>query len=93
MAGGGWRVAGRLAAIPAGYLLASLAAAALARFLPMAAVEAASVGLTSFFALYAALLLWAFGTADLRRLWLWWLAAGAVLAALVAWSIATGGRA
>ncbi|WP_454882927.1 hypothetical protein [Sphingomonas oryzagri] len=84
--------AGRLAAIPAGYVLTSLVTAALVRILPMHAVDAVSVGFMVFFAIYAGLILWAFGTRRPARMWIWWITASALLAAFVGWSIVSGGR-
>lgn len=84
---------GKLAAIPAGYLLASIVTAALVRVVPVSPVEAVSIGFMSFFAIYAGLLLWAFGTQRPARMWLIWAAIAVVLGSGVAWSIASGGRA
>ena len=85
--------AGRIAAIPGGYLLASLVSACLARLLPMARVEAATVGMMVSFGIFAVLLLWAFSTRSVLRLWLWWGGAALLLGAVLALSIAQGGRA
>ena len=83
---------GRLAAIPAGYALTSLVTAALVRVLPMRPIDAVSIGFMSFFAIYAALILWAFGTARPGRMWIWWGAVSVLLAGFIGWSIMSGGR-
>ncbi|MXO64304.1 hypothetical protein [Altericroceibacterium endophyticum] len=89
----GWNIAARLvAAIPANYLVTSLATACLARMLPMPPAEA-SVAATLFsFALFAVIALTAFGLASLTRLWVWMLGAGLVLGAGLWLSLITGGR-
>lgn len=84
--------AGRLAAIPAGYVLASLLTAALVRILPGRAVDAVSIAFMAFFGIYAVLILWAFGTRRPARMWLWWIVAAVLLGVFVAWSIMNGGR-
>ena len=86
-------LAARLAAIPGGYALASLIAAALVRIVPTTPVEAVSIGLMAIFAIYAALLVWAFATRRVARMWLIWAGSALVLGGFVAWSIASGGRA
>jgi hypothetical protein len=91
--GGKLAFAGRIAAIPGGYVLVSLASACLARLLPMARVEAVTVGMLVFFGLYAALLAWAFSARSVLRLWLWLGGAGVVLGAVLALSLLYGGRA
>lgn len=90
---GGWPLAGRLAAIPGGYVLASLAVACLARLLPIARVEAVTTAMLVFFALYAVLLMWAFAARSVLRLWLWMGAASLVLGVILTVSILFGGRA
>ncbi|MEE4451684.1 hypothetical protein [Novosphingobium resinovorum] len=90
-------VAARIvAAIPANYLLTSLATACLARLLwrgfgvdPANASTAAT--LTSF-ALFAVLALVAFAMRSAARLWLWMVASGAVLGGALWLSLASGGR-
>ncbi|MES2054536.1 MAG: hypothetical protein V4564_01235 [Pseudomonadota bacterium] len=89
----GWPLAGRLAAIPGGYVLASLAVACLARLLPIARVEAVTIAMLAFFALYAVLLIWAFAARSVLRLWLWMGGASLVLGVTLAVSILLGGRA
>ncbi|RIA36610.1 hypothetical protein DFR49_3893 [Hephaestia caeni] len=88
-----WGVAVRvLAAIPANYLLTSLATACLARVLAMPPAEA-SVAATLFsFALFAMLALTAFAMRSIVRLWLWMIGAGIVLGGGLWLSLATGGR-
>lgn len=72
--------ASRLATIPAGYALTSLVTAVLVRIVPVRAVEAVSIAFLSFFAIYAALIIWAYGTKHVGRLWIIWVAAAALLA-------------
>lgn len=88
-----WNVAARaLAAIPANYVLTSLAIACLARLLPMRPEEA-SVAATLFsFALFAVLALTAFAVRSVARLWLAMAGAGLLLGGGLWLSIATGGR-
>lgn len=88
-----WNVAARaLAAIPANYVLTSLAIACLARLLPMRPEEA-SVAATLFsFALFAVLALTAFVVRSVARLWLGMIAAGLLLGGGLWLSIAAGGR-
>ncbi|QKR98376.1 iron transporter [Sphingomonas sp. CL5.1] len=71
---------GRLAAIPAGYALTSLITAVLVRVMPVRAVEAVSIAFLSFFAIYATMIVWAFGTRRIGRLWIIWGVAAALLA-------------
>lgn len=95
MAQGGGRLAlaGRIAAIPGGYVLASLASACLARLLPTTRVEAASAGMVLSFGIFAALLIWAFSARSVLRLWLWTGGSIALLGILLTLSILHGGRA
>ncbi len=88
-----WGVAARvLAAIPANYLLTSLATACLARVLAMPPAEA-SVAATLFsFALFALLALAAFAMRSVVRLWLWMTGVGILLGGGLWLSLATGGR-
>lgn len=85
-------MAGRLAMLPGGYILASIATAALARMLPMRPVESTATGMMLFFPLYAILLMWAFATHNLLRMWLWLIGGGLVASLLIAWSINASGR-
>lgn len=88
-----WNVAARvLAAIPANYLLTSLAVACLARLLPMRPEEASVAATILSFALFAAIALTAFATRSVVRLWLWMAGAGLILGGGLWLSIATGGR-
>jgi len=95
MAQGGGRLAlaGRIAAIPGGYVLTSLASACLARLLPTTRVEAASAGMVLSFGIFAALLIWAFSARSVLRLWLWMGGSAALLGIVLALSILHGGRA
>jgi len=88
-----WNVAARVvAAIPANYVLTSLATACVARLLPASPAEA-SVAATLFsFALFAIIALTAFGMRSLARLWLWMAVATAVLGGGLWLSIEAGGR-
>jgi hypothetical protein len=79
----------RLATIPAGYALTSLISAAMVRIVPVSRVEAVSIGFVSFFAIYATLILWAYGTRRIERLWIVWAFAGALLASYLYLSSAT----
>ncbi|MFT4054949.1 MAG: hypothetical protein QM681_10615 [Novosphingobium sp.] len=89
-------IARLLAAIPANYLLTSIAAACLARLLwrglgidPANASVAATL---ASFALFATLALVAFGVRSVGKLWLW-LAGSGLLLGLALWaSLAMGGR-
>lgn len=90
-------VASRLAAaIPANYLLTSLATAALARLLWRGlGVDPANASVTAMlasFALFAVLALTAFGVRSIARLWLWMVGAGVVLGVGLWFSLASGGR-
>lgn len=88
-----WNVAARtLAAIPANYVLTSLAIGCLARLLPTRPEEA-SVAATLFsFALFAVLALAAFAVRSVARLWLVMAGTGLILGGGLWLSIATGGR-
>lgn len=86
-------MAARLVAIPAAYALASLACAVLARLLPVARPEAATWGILPFFALLALLVMAAFATRNIIRLWLWWGGGAAILGVVLALSLQASGRA
>ncbi|SEI75587.1 hypothetical protein SAMN05428950_101123 [Sphingomonas sp. OV641] len=82
-----------VAAVPLGYAVASLWAAALARLLPMARSEATVTGTLVALLLCALFAMYAYGARSGWRA-LWVLAvAGGVAGGLVWWSIATMGRA
>lgn len=88
-----WNVAARaLAAIPANYVLTSLAVACLARLLPMRPEEASVAATILSFALFATIALTAFAARSVVRLWLWMAGAGLVLGGGLWLSIAAGGR-
>lgn len=88
-----WNVAARvLAAIPANYLLTSLATAWLARVLPGPRHEASVAATLIAFALFATLVLTAFAVRSVGRLWLAMAAAAAILGVLLWLSLASGGR-
>lgn len=81
-----------IVAIAGGYILASLIAAVLARLIPGDRAEAALAGTITSFAVFPLVVMYVFA---IRRSWiaLVTLAAAALaLWALVAWSIAAGGR-
>lgn len=81
-----WDIAVRSAlAVIGGYVFSSLVAAAIARFLPGDRANAALTGTMISFAVFPAIVMWAFGA---RRTWL----AAAVFGALVAWAIVMGGQ-
>ena len=89
----GWNIAARVvAAIPANYLLTSLATACLARLLPMPASEATIAATLLSFVLLAVIALTAFSVRSVRALWLWMLRAGIVLGSSLWLSITMGGR-
>jgi len=68
----GLQVASRaLVALVGGYLAAALYTAAMARFLPIARVEAVMTGMLSSFAIYACVAVMAFAVATATRAWLW----------------------
>ncbi|RIV80922.1 hypothetical protein D2V17_18660 [Aurantiacibacter xanthus] len=91
--GNGWGIAARVvAAIPANYLLTSLATACLARLLPMPTAEATLTATLLSFALLAVIALIAFAVRSVRALWLWMLVAGGVMAGTLWLSIVLGGR-
>ena len=82
-----------LAAMPGGYLVASLWAMALARILPGGPEGASFAATLVSFALCAGAAMWAFAArSGWRALWTI-LAAAAVAAAIAAWSIHLTGRA
>jgi hypothetical protein len=90
-------IAARLiAAIPANYLLTSVATACIARLLwqglgvdPANASVAATL---ASFALFAVLALVAFGARSVVRLWLWLAGSGLLLGAALWFSLSMGGR-
>lgn len=88
-----WDIALRSAlAVIGGYIFSSLVAAAIARFLPGDRANAALTGTMTSFAVFPAIVMWAFGA---RRAWLAAAvlsAMSAVLGVLIAWSIAGGGQ-
>lgn len=88
-----WDVALRSAlAVIGGYVFSSLVAATIARFLPGDRANAALTGTMISFAVFPVIVMWAFAA---RRAWLAAVmlgAACALLGALVAWSISTGGQ-
>lgn len=89
----GWNIAARIvAAVPANYLLTSLATACLARLLPMPAPEATIAATLLSFALFAVIALTAFGVRSVASLWLWMSGAGVVLGGILWLSIMAGGR-
>lgn len=88
-----WNVATRvLAAVPANYLLTSLATACLARVLAPSPAEASVAATLLSFALFAALALIAFAMQSVIRLWLCMIGAGLVLGGGLWLSLAAGGR-
>lgn len=88
-----WNVGARvLAAIPANYALTSLAAAWIARMLPMPSAEASVAATLLSFAIFAGIALTAFAVRSLARLWLWMAGAGLVLGACLWLSFAGGGQ-
>lgn len=95
--GSAWRTRGDwtlrvLSALPLGYTVASLWAAALARLLPVDRAEAAIWATLAAFVICAAAAIWAFAARSGWRA-TWTLALLGALPALVAWtSIAAGGR-
>jgi hypothetical protein len=94
---GRWNVASRIvAAVPANYLVTSLATACLARLLAHGlAVNPAEASVTATllsFALFATIALFAFGLRSVSRLWLWLAVSGGVLGAALWLSLGMGGR-
>jgi hypothetical protein len=85
--------AGRIAAIPFGYILTSIIAGCLARVLPASRIEATVTAMLLSFALYAILLMWAFAAHNVLRLWLWIGGLTIVFGSFLTYSIMTGGRA
>ncbi|MDT9599934.1 hypothetical protein [Sphingosinicella rhizophila] len=83
-------MAARVAVIPYGYALAALASALMARILPTTRADAATAGMIVSFAIYAAILLWAFAARGALRLWLWLGGVGLLVGLLLAWSLLAG---
>lgn len=77
-------------AVLGGYAIAALAAACLARFLPLQAAQASVTGQLASFAAYAALVIYAFSVRSVPRLALHFAFLGAVLA-LALWLSFGGG--
>lgn len=94
----GWaNLASRLlAAIPANYLLTSLATASLARLmahgLGLPPVEASESATLLSFAIFAVLAIVVFSVRSIGRLWIWLALAGAVMGGWLYLSLATGVR-
>lgn len=88
----GLAMAARIAAIPGGYVLASLVCACLARMLPADRVEAVVVSMLLSFALYAVILLWVFAARSVLRLWLWMGGGCALSGLMLAVSLWSEGR-
>lgn len=86
-------MAARLAAVPSAPLLASLASAAFARFLPASRVEAATAGMLVSFLLCALIVMGAFAVRSILRFWLWAGGAALLLGGALWVSIMTEGRA
>ncbi|MCK5909893.1 MAG: hypothetical protein KAG62_08080 [Caulobacter sp.] len=82
-----------VAGLVMGYVVAALAAAVLARLLPMSKVEATTTGMLASFAVYAGAAIWAFGDPKAWRVWAGLLAASALMAGALWLSIALGGQA
>ena len=85
-----------LAAIPANYLLTSLATASLARLmahgLGLPPVEASESATLLSFAIFAVLAIVVFSVRSIGRLWFWLVLAGAVMGGWLYLSLATGVR-
>lgn len=85
-----------LAAIPANYLLTSLATASLARLmaqgLDLPPVEATESATLLSFAIFAVLAIVVFSVRSIGRLWIWLLLAGAAMGGWLYLSLATGVR-
>jgi hypothetical protein len=81
-----------VAAIPANYLLTSLATACFARVIPGPPEEASIAATLISFALFAGLALAAFAVRSVARLWLWMIAAMLILGGGLWLSIIAGGR-
>ncbi|SEN17108.1 hypothetical protein SAMN02800694_2986 [Luteibacter sp. UNCMF331Sha3.1] len=60
-----------LVALIGGYLSAALYTAAMARWLPIARVEAVMTGMLSSFAIYACVAIMAFAVGTAKRAWMW----------------------
>ena len=75
-----------------GYVVAALAAAVLARLLPMSKVEATTTSMLVSFAVYAGVAIWAFGDPKAWRVWSGLLAACVVMAGVLWLSIRLGGQ-
>ncbi|WP_324698799.1 hypothetical protein ACLIMP_08790 [Novosphingobium aerophilum] len=94
---GRWNVTARiLAAVPANYLVTSLATACLARLLAhglsVNPAEASVAATLLSFALFATIALLAFGLRSAGRLWLWLAVSAAVLGGALWLSLDMGGR-
>lgn len=74
-----------VAAIAGGYALSSLAAAALALWLPLTRDEAVLAGGMAAFVLYPVAVVWVFLASSARRAWLGLVLPAAILGALVWW--------
>ncbi|MDP1617954.1 hypothetical protein [Phenylobacterium sp.] len=72
-----------VAAIGLGYLLAALAAAALARWLPVPRLEATMTGSLISFAVFAAVAMWAFAAREAWRVWAYGCLVASGLAVLI----------
>ncbi len=72
-----------VAAIGLGYLLAALAAAALARWLPVPRLEATMTGSLVSFAVFAAVAMWAFAAREAWRVWAYGCLVASGLAVLI----------
>ncbi len=72
-----------VAAIGLGYLLAALAAAALARWLPGPRLEATMIGSLASFAIFAAVAMWAFAARQAWRVWAYGCVIASGLAVLI----------
>ncbi|KMS51132.1 iron transporter [Novosphingobium barchaimii LL02] len=85
-----------LAAIPANYLLTSLATATLARLLwrglGVDPANASVAAMLASFVMFSVLALVAFGVRSALKLWLWMIGSGAVLGAGLWLSLTSGGR-
>nr|WP_240511339.1 hypothetical protein [Novosphingobium panipatense] len=94
---GRWNVAARIiAAIPANYLVTSLAAACLARLLAHGlSVNPAEASVTATllsFAIFATIALFAFGLRSVTRLWLWLTVTAAICGGILWLSLSMGER-
>ncbi len=80
------------AAFIGGYVIASLGAAFLARFLPLSPDQASLMGAILSFAICTAVVMWAFAAQSITKLWLSMVVIAAMLGLPVWWSIITEGR-